>query len=138
VVTPHWGPNKNPRPLPHVRSAADQLVAWGADLVAGHSAHVFHPAVGRVLFDLGDFLDDYPPDRALRNDLGLLFLVTMEPDRPVRTEAVPIAIDQCRTRLANGDEAAWIARRFRHLCRPYGVEADVVDGRLVVQGPRTG
>ena len=31
----------------------------GASLVVGHSAHVFHGIADRVLFDLGDFVDDY-------------------------------------------------------------------------------
>jgi poly-gamma-glutamate synthesis protein (capsule biosynthesis protein) len=54
-----------------VRTAAEALVAAGATLVAGHSAHIFHGVAGRVLFDLGDFLDNYAVDPELRNDLGL-------------------------------------------------------------------
>ena len=46
--------------------------AAGATLVAGHSAHVFHGVADRVIYDLGDFIDDYATDPALRNDLGLL------------------------------------------------------------------
>lgn len=77
VVLPHWGPNMAPRPVPHVVQAAAALYEGGATLVAGHSAHVFHGLSGPVLFDLGDFLDDYRTDRLLRNDLGLLWLVTL-------------------------------------------------------------
>src|SRR5437660_7479456 len=63
VVTPHWGPNMVVEPLATVRFAADELLAAGATLVAGHSAHVFQGVAGRVLFDLGDFIDDYAVDR---------------------------------------------------------------------------
>ncbi|MER3412534.1 MAG: poly-gamma-glutamate biosynthesis protein, partial [Thermoleophilia bacterium] len=74
LVTPHWGPNMAVEPVPHVRRAACELVEAGASLVAGHSAHVFQGVQGRVLYDLGDFLDDYRVDPELRNDLGLLWL----------------------------------------------------------------
>ncbi|HEV3498246.1 MAG TPA: CapA family protein, partial [Actinomycetes bacterium] len=59
LVTPHWGPNMTTAPVGHVRRAAAALVDAGATLVAGHSAHVPHGVAGRVLYDLGDFLDDY-------------------------------------------------------------------------------
>src|SRR4029453_17904436 len=113
LVTPHWGPNMTSAPLPYVRRAAAALVERGATLVAGHSAHVFHGVAGPVLYDLGDFLDDYAVDRDLRNDLGLLFLVTLDEHGPARLEAVPLALDYCRTRLADGADAAWVRRRFR-------------------------
>ncbi|MGZ4749071.1 MAG: CapA family protein, partial [Oryzihumus sp.] len=77
LVMPHWGPNMTREPPAHVRAAARALVAAGATVVAGHSAHVFHGAVAPVLYDLGDFLDDYAVDRRLRNDLGVLWLVTL-------------------------------------------------------------
>ena len=93
VVTPHWGPNMVEAPLPHVRRVAGELLDAGATLVAGHSAHVFHGVVDRVLYDLGDFLDDYAVDPVLRNDLGLLVVVAIEERIPTRVEAVPIALD---------------------------------------------
>lgn len=71
LVTPHWGPNMSPEPVGLVRVAADELAAAGATIVAGHSAHVFQGIRGRILFDVGDFLDDYAVDPVLHNDLGL-------------------------------------------------------------------
>ncbi len=132
VVTPHWGPNMTSRPTAEVRAAAEALVEAGATLVAGHSAHVFHGVAGRVLYDLGDFLDDYAVHQTLRNDLGLLFLVTLGGRGPIRLEAVPLRLDFCRTRLATGDDAAWIARRFRRACAELGTEVAEEDGRLVI------
>ena len=101
-------------------------------MVAGHSAHVFHGVAGRVLFDLGDFLDDYAVDPALRNDLGLLWLVDIDEHGPRRLEAVPLALDFCHTRLAEGEEAAWVRRRFRQACAELGTDVGERDGRLVV------
>jgi poly-gamma-glutamate synthesis protein (capsule biosynthesis protein) len=132
LVAPHWGPNMRAAPVPHVRRAAAALAAAGASLVAGHSAHVFQGVAGRVLYDLGDFLDDYAVDRVLRNDLGLLWLVTLDAGGPRRLQAVPLKLDHCLTRLAGRDEAGWIRDRFRAACAALGTDVTEQAGRLVV------
>ncbi|MBV6696755.1 CapA family protein [Kitasatospora aureofaciens] len=137
LVTPHWGPNMTSRPPPHVRAAAREFLDAGAILVAGHSAHVFHGVADRVLYDLGDFVDDYAVDPVLRNDLGLLFLVTLDgPDPahpvPVRLEAVPLRLDFCHTRLARGEEREWIRDRFTSACAEFGTDVGERAGRLTV------
>jgi poly-gamma-glutamate synthesis protein (capsule biosynthesis protein) len=132
VVTPHWGPNMTAEPISYVRSAAGELIEAGATLVAGHSAHVFHGVAGAVLYDLGDFIDDYWRDSRLRNDLGLLWLVTVDEDGPVGLEAVPLRLEYAFTRLADGDDAAWIRSRFRAACARLGTDVVKAGGRLVV------
>jgi poly-gamma-glutamate capsule biosynthesis protein CapA/YwtB (metallophosphatase superfamily) len=134
LVSPHWGPNMRARPLPYVRRAAGELRGAGATLVAGHSAHVFQGVEDQILYDLGDFVDDYAVDLTLRNDLGLLFVVTLDP-RPQRLEATPIALDFCHTRLAaaTDDEAAWVRQRFRSLCAEFGTNVAEHHGRLVIE-----
>src|SRR5918999_3751384 len=42
----HWGPNMTAEPARWQRQRARELIAAGAGLVAGHSAHVFH-GIGR-------------------------------------------------------------------------------------------
>ncbi len=130
VVTPHWGPNMVTEPVRHVRRAADELIAAGATLVAGHSAHVFHGMAPGVLFDLGDFLDDYAVDRTLRNDLGLLWLVELERGEVGRVRAAPLALDYCFTRAASPPEADWIVRHMRALCAPFGTEVNSQNGMI--------
>jgi poly-gamma-glutamate capsule biosynthesis protein CapA/YwtB (metallophosphatase superfamily) len=132
LVTPHWGPNMTTAPVRHVRRAATALVDAGSTLVAGHSAHVPHGVAGRVLYDLGDFLDDYRVDSRLRNDLSLLFLVTLDARGPVRLEALPLKLEFCRTRLATGEDAAWMRRRFRSACAALDTSVEEAAGRLVV------
>ena len=132
LVCPHWGPNMAPSPLGYVRAAAEALRGAGAALVAGTSAHVFQGVAGNVLYDLGDFLDDYSVDRQLRNDYGLLFLVELEADEPRRIEAVPLKLEYAYTRLAGGEDAEWIRRRFREACAKLGTEVADEDGRLVI------
>jgi poly-gamma-glutamate capsule biosynthesis protein CapA/YwtB (metallophosphatase superfamily) len=130
LVTPHWGPNMAAEPRPYVHRAATALVDAGATLVAGHSAHVFHGVAPRVLYDLGDFLDDYRVDGKLRNDLGLLFLVDLAGDR---LEAIPLKLEFAHTRLAEGKDAAWIRRRFVAACAKLGTSVRDEDGRLVAR-----
>jgi poly-gamma-glutamate capsule biosynthesis protein CapA/YwtB (metallophosphatase superfamily) len=130
LVTPHWGPNMAPDPVPRVRAAARSLLEGGATVIAGHSAHVFHGLDGRVLYDLGDFLDDYAVDPKLRNDLGLLVLVDLAGDR---LEAIPLKLELAHTRLADGDDAAWVRRRFRKAGAAFGTEVAEEDGRLVAR-----
>jgi len=132
IVTPHWGPNMVGAPIPRVRHAARALIDAGATLVAGHSAHVFHGVSGRVVYELGDFIDDYATHPDLRNDLGLVFFVELAAGGPQEVAAVPIALDYCHTRLAKGDDAAWVRARFTAACDALGTEVVVRDGRLVV------
>jgi poly-gamma-glutamate capsule biosynthesis protein CapA/YwtB (metallophosphatase superfamily) len=132
LASPHWGPNMTTEPVPHVRRAAEDLVAAGVALIAGHSAHVFHGVAGPVIFDLGDFLDDYAVDPSLRNDLGILWLVTLDQRGPVSVEAVPLRLDYCFTRLADGDDEAWIRSRLRRACEAMGADVTEANGRLRV------
>ncbi|MEI5098362.1 CapA family protein [Streptomyces sp. PmtG] len=116
LVSVHWGPKMVGRLVAYVRHAADGLVAAGATLVVGHSAHLFHGFTRHVLFDLGDFIDDYATHPVLRNDLGLLWLVTLDENGPQRTEAVPIALDHAHTRLADQAEYDRTADRLTSAC----------------------
>ena len=78
----------------------------GATVVAGHSAHVFHGIEGPVLYDLGDFVDDYATHPVLRNDLGLLFLLTLDAHGPVVWR-------RCRSSSTSAGPA-WPTVRTRH------------------------
>ncbi|MGH2739842.1 MAG: CapA family protein [Actinomycetota bacterium] len=132
LVTPHWGPNMTGEPIPRIRRAAQRLLGAGATFVAGHSSHVFHGIESRVLYDLGDFLDDYAADPSLRNDLGIIVTVTLDRNGPRRLEALPLRLDYCHTRAADDEDAAWITLRFRKACAQLGTEVEEQDGRLVV------
>ncbi|MGZ4268789.1 MAG: CapA family protein [Solirubrobacteraceae bacterium] len=122
IAFPHWGPNMTSRPAEWQRRAAAALQDAGADLVAGHSAHVFHgagwTAAGPVLYDLGDVLDDYRVDPELRNDLGVLAI--WRPQRAPAIELVGLRLHYARTALAHDADAEWIAVRLRSACAALG------------------
>jgi poly-gamma-glutamate capsule biosynthesis protein CapA/YwtB (metallophosphatase superfamily) len=129
----HWGPNMACAPVRHVRFAAPALVRAGATLVVGHSAHIPHGAGPRVLYDLGDFIDDYAVDPDLRNDLGLVFLVRFDDDGGIEAEAVPLALEYCHTRLAGGADAALVRERFARGCEALGTRAEITGDRVRVR-----
>jgi hypothetical protein len=85
----------------------------------------------RILYGLGDFLDDCAVDRELRNDLGLLFLVEL--DRAALCGLrQPLELEFCRTRPAAGDDVRWIRDRFTAACGRLDTEVRVAEARLVV------
>jgi poly-gamma-glutamate capsule biosynthesis protein CapA/YwtB (metallophosphatase superfamily) len=127
IAFPHWGPNMVAEPAAWQLSRAAELQEAGADLVAGHSAHVFHgvgwsPA-GPVLTDLGDALDDYRVDPVLRNDLGVLAIWEVGGERD-GLKLVGLKLDYCRTGLARGADAEWIAARLQRACSKLGTAVE--------------
>jgi poly-gamma-glutamate capsule biosynthesis protein CapA/YwtB (metallophosphatase superfamily) len=121
IAFPHWGPNMATRPAAWQQRAAADLHAAGADLVAGHSAHVFHGVGwhrGPTLFDLGDVLDDYMVHADLRNDLGVFAI--WHPSADPQLELVGLRLEHCHTRLAQAGDADWIAARLERACRELG------------------
>jgi poly-gamma-glutamate capsule biosynthesis protein CapA/YwtB (metallophosphatase superfamily) len=139
VAFPHWGPNMTVRPAPSQRSCAADFINAGADIVAGHSAHVFHGIErlerGLILYDLGGAVDDYAVDAELRNDIGLLAL--WRPGSEPELELVALRLDFCRTELADGSDADWVHTRLEHACRELGsrVERSAVQ-RFTVHAAR--
>jgi poly-gamma-glutamate synthesis protein (capsule biosynthesis protein) len=129
LATPHWGPNMVAEPQAHVRRAAGALLG-AASLIAGHSAHIFHGIAPRVIFDLGDFLDDYTVYPKLRNDLGLLWLVELDPHGPRAICALPLALDYCFTRRASPTKTDIIAGLLQQRCTPFGTKPHVGDGMI--------
>jgi poly-gamma-glutamate capsule biosynthesis protein CapA/YwtB (metallophosphatase superfamily) len=136
VVSPHWGPNMTTEPARWQLRCAAALIEAGADLVAGHSAHVFHgigSERGRpLLYDLGDALDDYAVDGTLRNDLGVLAL--WRPRAEPELELVGLRLHFCRTDLARGADADWIADRLTRACADLGTRAERVSTERLVVG----
>ena len=132
----HWGPNMTTGPARWQRARSQDLLSAGADAVAGHSAHVFHgvaltPA-GPVMYDLGGAVDDYAIDDELRNDLGVL--ARWRPRGEPQVELVGLRLDYCRTELAAGADADWIARRLERACEELGTSVRRVDeGRFELE-----
>jgi poly-gamma-glutamate synthesis protein (capsule biosynthesis protein) len=136
VASLHWGPNMVETPPERFRTFARWLVDRGVDVVHGHSAHVFQGVEvyrGRpVLYDAGDFVDDYAVDDRLRNDRGFLFELSVTPaGEPVELGLRPTAIDDCAVHAADDDAAGWSRERMRRLSEPFGTSFER-DGETLV------
>lgn len=134
VFSIHWGPNMSVRPSPAFRRFARSVIDAGTDIFWGHSAHVPHGVEvwnGKpILYDTGDFIDDYAIDPLLRNDLSAIFLVEVRPTGITRVSAVPVVIDNMRVDLAEGSERDWMLDRIACASRELG-SAPVQSARRV-------
>ena len=136
VASLHWGPNMVTEPPPSFREFGRWLVEEGVDVVHGHSAHVFQGIEvheGRlIVYDAGDFVDDYAVDDELRNDRSFLFVLSTTPDgEPTELRLRPTEIDGCAVHEASPDAAEWSRRRMRELSEPFGTDFER-DGEALV------
>ena len=121
------------------------MIEAGADVFWGHSAHivqgveVWHDKP--ILYDTGDFVDDYAVDPELRNDLSALFLLRTRPPAIERIDVVPVSIARCRVNRARGADRAWWCQRFTALSAELGTDVRAADGALTIRvgaAPRQG
>ncbi|MFB6179059.1 MAG: CapA family protein [Halorientalis sp.] len=124
VASLHWGPNMVAEPARTYREFGHFLVAEGVDLIHGHSAHVFqgieiYKGVP-ILYDCGDFVDDYRIDRDLRNDRSFLFEATVEGGRVTHLRLRPVEIADCAVHWADADAARWCREHIRTRSEPFG------------------
>ena len=144
VASLHWGPNMVTEPPESFREFGRWLVDMGVDIVHGHSAHVFQGIElhegSPIIYDAGDFVDDYAVDDELRNDRSFLFVLSVEPQvgtdgvswQPTELRLHPTEIDDCAVYEASPDAAAWARDRMRSLSAPFGTEFDRDGAALVV------
>jgi poly-gamma-glutamate capsule biosynthesis protein CapA/YwtB (metallophosphatase superfamily) len=131
VISMHWGPNFGERPPRHFRDFAHRALECGADIFWGHSAHIVQGIEVRngklILYDTGDFVDDYAVEPNLRNDLSMLFLVRISPPFIERLELIPVHIRSCQVNPATGAGRDWIVRRVRELSAELGTVLTTAD-----------
>ncbi|HSB46885.1 MAG TPA: CapA family protein [Candidatus Bilamarchaeum sp.] len=139
VFSDHWGPNMRQRPGPLHESFASSVLDIGIDIFHGHSAHIFQ-GVGMhggkpVLFDTGDFVDDYAVDPHLRNDWSFIFLLDLgaKTGRLQKVTLVPAHISGCQANLAPEPLAGIICQKMESLCLEMGTEARKEGRNLVIE-----
>jgi poly-gamma-glutamate capsule biosynthesis protein CapA/YwtB (metallophosphatase superfamily) len=137
VFSNHWGPNMVQRPRESFRRFARAVVDQGADVYYGHSAHVFQGVEiyrGKpILYDTGDFIDDYAVDPNLRNDRSFLFHVCVEGENLGRLELFPVTLPYARVELAKGTEREAILSHMLSLSDEMGTAFDRREDRLVFE-----
>ncbi|HEX7284879.1 MAG TPA: CapA family protein [Candidatus Angelobacter sp.] len=123
IVSAHWGGNWGYTPPAGHVELAHALIDAGADVIFGHSCHVFRGIEwykGRpILYSTGDFVDDYAVDPDERNDHSLIFLVEIEGAAPARLRLVPTVIHACQAMIAPATQAGAIAAKMQSLCAAF-------------------
>ena len=126
IVTLQWGPNKRQRPTQEYIQAAHAIIDAGADTIHGHSAHIFQGIEvygGKlILYDTGDFVDDYAVCPDLRNDQSFLFVVHADKQGVRTLELLPTRIANMQVNLADPDEARQIVSRMQRLSEEMGTD----------------
>jgi poly-gamma-glutamate capsule biosynthesis protein CapA/YwtB (metallophosphatase superfamily) len=100
------------------------LVDCGVDLVHGHSAHVLQGVEvyrGRpIIYDAGDFVDDYVRKAGFHNERSTLFEMVLADGRLGELRVVPIEIEDETATLADDEAAAWVRETIRERSAPFG------------------
>lgn len=137
VFSNHWGANFVERPSPEFRSFARRVIELGADIYYGHSAHICQGIeIYRskpILYDTGNFIDDYAVHPLLRNDHSCLFKLMFAHGKLCRIELLPVTLSVARVALAQGEEFEEISARMEMLCAEFGPRLIRQDDRLVWQ-----
>ena len=133
----HWGPNMVQRPKVSFRRFARAVIDLGVDIYYGHSAHVFQGVEiyhGKpILYDTGDFIDDYAVNRELRNDWSFFFRVSVGEGRFERLDLIPVKLSYARVDLATGGEREIILDRMERLSAEMGTVFARREGALVLE-----
>jgi poly-gamma-glutamate synthesis protein (capsule biosynthesis protein) len=142
IFSIHWGPNMAERPAPQFKEFAHAVIDAGADVFHGHSSHVFQGIEmyrGKpIIYDAGDFVDDYSVDPVLRNDRGLLFRLLIEEGQIRRLDLLPVVISKCQVNLATGAHRTAIVERIRGLSAEMGTVVQRSEDRSWIQNAGLG
>jgi poly-gamma-glutamate capsule biosynthesis protein CapA/YwtB (metallophosphatase superfamily) len=138
IVSAHWGGNWGSDAPPEHRALARRLVDAGADVVFGHSPHIFRGVeVYRnrpIIYGAGDFVDDYAVDPEERNDFSFIFLLETDGGTPRELRLFPTLIADFQARLADRD-ARDVAGRMSRLCGELGTGSSWNAGERCLEIP---
>ncbi len=131
IVSAHWGPNWGYQPVSEHVPFGHLLIEYGADIVYGHSCHVFRGIEiyqeRLILYSTGDFVDDYAIDEIERNDESFIFVVETSGGRIDHIRLYPTVISHMQACLAGPRDAITIAARMQRLCAKIGTRARWVE-----------
>lgn len=130
ILSIHWGPNMRQRPTQEFRDFSHAIIDAGVDILHGHSAHVFQGIEqynnGLILYDTGDFVDDYAVTQSLRNDWALFFEITVEKQETktkiTQLKLVPLFISNMQVNKAEGLAADKILEKIRLLSQEFNTK----------------
>lgn len=134
VLSLHWGPNMRLRPSAAFRRFAHGAIERGVDLIHGHSAHVVQAIErhgrGVILYDSGNFIDDYWKFPFRRTVSSFVFMMDVADGKPSALTLTPVRIHPWPLSLAIGDTSRNIVENMMSLSAAMGTKLVQKDGRL--------
>lgn len=123
IVSAHWGPNWGYTPPEEHRIIGHALIDAGADLIFGHSAHVFRGIEvyknRPIIYSAGDFIDDYAVDEVEKNDESFIFILEKQDSR-LKLYLYPTCIHRFQANLASSERQRSILSQMESLCEDLG------------------
>jgi poly-gamma-glutamate capsule biosynthesis protein CapA/YwtB (metallophosphatase superfamily) len=133
-VSIHWGPNYEWKPTNVIQQIAHFLIDNSdVDLIHGHSSHhiqgieIYKKKV--IAYGCGDFIDDYALSDEYRNDLGFIYLLTINEDKKSwnKLELIPTKIHHTieqnilapQVNVAKGKDSVWLYKTMSELCQDF-------------------
>lgn len=133
ILSIHWGPNMRKKPPPEFRSFAHEVIDLGVDIMHGHSAHVFQGVEvyknKLILYDTGDFVDDYAIDPILRNDRSFFFIVEVSKHKILSLRMIPTKISNFQVNISDEFETL---DEMQVLCKEFNTHPERKEGELVL------
>lgn len=134
IVSAHVGPHFRESPSAEYVDFAHQIIDLGADIYWGHSNHTpqgIEIYKGKpIMYDCGDFIDDYAIDRYHRNDLSFLFQLNLEKGMMKEIELVPTKIYDFHANTTSLMEAELVIKRMVYRCNRLGTRCIVDNGKI--------
>jgi poly-gamma-glutamate capsule biosynthesis protein CapA/YwtB (metallophosphatase superfamily) len=134
IVSIHWGYNMQEEPSVTFMNFAHAMVEHGASIIHGHSAHIFQGIEmyknKLIMYDTGDFVDDYVVDDRLKNDHSFFFLISLSKQGIENIKLIPVLIDYCQVNIAKNGDYKWSIERMQKLSKTFGTKIND-DGEVV-------
>ncbi len=132
IASIHWGGNWGYEiPSQQIKFAHQLIDRAGVDLIHGHSSHhvkgieIYHDHP--IIYGCGDLLDDYEgigDYEAFRDDLGLMYFVTLDSDmgKLVNLHMIPTQIKHFKVQRASTVDLLWLREVLNREGKRFGTQ----------------
>lgn len=122
IISAHWGSNWGYEPPEEHKVFAHAMINAGADLIFGHSGHVFRGIEvyknRPIIYCAGDFIDDYAVDEIEKNDESFIYVLEKE-EKGLKLLLYPSCIGNFRANLTVSRREE-ILSKMEALCKQLG------------------
>lgn len=136
IASCHVGPHFRESPSSEYVNFSHRLIDLGVDVYWGHSNHMpqgIEIYRGKpILYDCGDFIDDYAIDQYYRNDLSFLYLLDIEETTPKSIELVPVRIHDFQASVASLSDAELGIKRMIERCNKLGTRCEIKEHKKII------